>query len=82
MFDKTRKEIKEFAEAMESIMKRHDGTKGDSWKTVSIKHLEECLEREFEEWKSDKKTVIGKREVIDVANICMMLFHRYSKCED
>ena len=58
--------------AMESTLKRHEKAKGDSWKTCDIKFLENKLEEEYLEWAGNK----DKHELVDIANICMMLFNR------
>ncbi len=77
-----REEIKEFAEAMEIVMQKHDRYKKDSWKECDIGHLENKLIEEYKEWKDGTILCPTKNEVIDIANICMMLFHRYGYCED
>ena len=78
---KMREEIKEFAEEMERVMKEHDRYKKDSWKTCNLGYLEKKLVEEYKEWKDGTVLLPAKVEVIDVANICMMLFHRYRACE-
>ena len=77
-----REEIKEFAEAMEQVMQKHDRYKKDSWKDCKLDYLEKKLVEEYKEWKEGTTLCPAKAEVIDISNICMMLFHRYRKCED
>lgn len=67
-----RNEIELFAQAMETTMSRHDKTKGDSWKWCEIEFLKDKLLEEFNEL---QKTG-DKHELVDIANICMMLFIR------
>lgn len=65
-------DIGTFAIAMESQMKKHQKKKGNSWKWVNIKFLEDKLDEEYAEWKKSG----DKHELVDIANICMMLFNR------
>ena len=74
--DKMRAEIQEFAEAMEKEMQRHDPEKGDSWKSMPIKDLEEILDGVIEDYRYAGDYWEGMEELIDVANIAMMLWHR------
>lgn len=73
-----REEIKEFAENMELVMKEHDDEKGDSWKDMASPLLGELLEKEFEEWKytPGKYGRNGQIELLNIANSCMMLYHK------
>lgn len=72
-----REDLEKFALEMEKILLKHDKKKGDSWKTCDIKYLENKLEEEFREWKNTSVPLNKGVEVIDIANICMMLWHRY-----
>jgi len=58
--------------AMETTLKKHEKAKGDSWKRCDKNFLYGKLEEEFEEWKASH----DKHELVDIANICMMLFNR------
>ena len=75
-----RKELREFAAAMELELQRHDPLKGDSWKRMNHNQLTFML-----------GTVIGRfhklttltldpaqmrAELVDMANVAMMLYHR------
>jgi len=73
-----RKSIKEFAEQMEKVMQMHDRYKKDSWKTCKVEYLEKKLVEEYKEWQDITMGCNAKDEVIDIANICMMLYHRYN----
>lgn len=70
--DAPRSEIQEFAEAMELMMRFHDPKKGDSWRHCLIGFLESKLLEEVNEYMESKET----SELLDVANICMMLYMR------
>lgn len=76
-----RDSIREFAIEMEAVMSKHDDRKGNSWKGCEIEYLETKLKTEFEEWKEEMMGRTDKRgdEVIDIANMCMMLWHRYDE---
>jgi len=80
-----RREIQEFAEAMEEVMQKHDAEKGDSWKSMPLHTLEHLLLSEVREWNASRLRHIDgenhpkEKEVIDIANIAMMLWHRYRK---
>jgi len=67
-----RSEIMQFAVAMEAVMSMHDSRKGNSWRITPLEYLINKLKEEFVEW----ETTPTKKELIDVANVCMMLFHR------
>lgn len=72
-----RKEIKEFAEEMERVMKKHDKKKGDSWKEEGIDcddYLWEKLDEEYIECVHESADI--KKELIDLANVSMMLWWR------
>ena len=70
-----RNEILEFAIKMDNIMNIHENKKGDSWKFCDLKFLEDKLDKEYNEWIESK----NENELIDIANICMMLFFRKNK---
>lgn len=78
-----RPEILEFAEAMELTMRKHDGNKGDSWKTCDLTNLFIKFDEENEEahnevyktfCKGDSSNL--KPELVDLCNVCMMLWNR------
>lgn len=67
-----RKEVIEFAEEMERVLQKHDTKKGDSWKALPLYSLQKKLMEEYKE-------AIGREtpsEFVDVANVCLMLWHR------
>lgn len=74
-----RKDVRIFAEEMEYELRRHDPKKGDSWKDMSPFELIFLLDKEYleldREWiAGDKKRM--REELIDLANIAMMVWHR------
>lgn len=70
-----RAEIMLFAEEMERVMRKHDAEKEDSWKYVSVDYLLLKLQEEYGEVSVD--TQKNPMELVDLANVAMMLFHRY-----
>lgn len=58
--------------AMETTMSRHDKNKGESWKWCDVDFLKGKLKEEFEEYQDSG----DKHELVDIANVCMMLFNR------
>ena len=80
-----RPEIVEFAIEMEMVMEEHDSKKGDSWKEPSktdIDFLYSKLAEEFAEVIAAEHGYGEKgvtKELLDLANITMMLFHRISE---
>ena len=76
-----RKEIEDFAKEMEETMAEHDCIKGDSWKDCEIDYLRKKVIEEFSEWSmtaicEEEDYELESMELIDLANICMMLYHR------
>lgn len=70
-----REEIKEFAIAMEEIMRKHDSEKGSSWKNLPVEYLLLKLQEEYGEASVD--VAKNPLELVDLANVSMMLYHRY-----
>ena len=75
-----RTEIELFAQAMENTMKKYDKKKGDSWKTCDIRFLKNKLLEEVVEfldtYHKECPESYDKKELVDIANICMMLYNR------
>jgi len=77
-----RPEIMAFAEAMESTMRKHDGIKGDTWKTCDISFLCVKLQEEYTETWTEMDNFLFrssnclKEELVDLGNVCMMLWNR------
>ena len=74
MIRMVRKEIVEFTDEMERVMSKHDKKKGDSWKSCDVRHLDNKLCEEFREW--DETNKCSNEELVDIANMCMMLWNR------
>lgn len=72
-------EIIEFGEKMEETMKKNENKKGDSYKIIPLHELENGLLHEVEEWRYSENIYDAMQECIDIANYCMMLFHRYKQ---
>lgn len=66
------KDVEIFASFMDSVLNRNQKEKGDSWKTISIDDLDMKLQEEISEYNQSK----DKSELVDIANVCMMLFLR------
>jgi len=78
-----RKEVLEFAQEMERVMSEHDYKKGDSWKRCSLDYLWERLSEEISEAVYEAENERGNpEEFIDVANFCMMIYHRLKENEE
>lgn len=70
-----RPEIMEFAQEMELVMRKHDTEKGDSWKNIHVDYLKLKLQEEYGEASVD--TNKDPLEYVDLANVSMMIYHRY-----
>jgi len=72
-----RREIFQFAHAMEAEMARHDAEKGDSWKECAIDVIQGLLSDNFEDWADAiEGSMISNAKLIDIANLAMMLWWR------
>ncbi|AKB51762.1 hypothetical protein MSBRW_2509 [Methanosarcina barkeri str. Wiesmoor] len=78
-----RLEILGFAAAMERTMRKHDPEKGESWMYCDLEFLINKLKEEFEEVitsiDGEQSPKISKNtidELVDLANIAMMLRYR------
>lgn len=74
---KLRSEVREFAEAMEKTLKKHDKTKGDSWKNeLTIEELADKFNAHYDEWIHAVYEDEDQTRCVDMANYLMMLYHR------
>ena len=73
-----RPSLQSFSRAMELVLMQHDLVKGDSWQSIAEGDLWIKLHEEFTEATHSKSS----EELIDLANICMMLYHRRSIAEN
>lgn len=67
-----RPELAAFVQEMERVLRFHDTVKRDSWKSMGYADLRVLLDGEVSEYVNSRKA----EELIDVANLCMMLFWR------
>jgi len=74
-----RPEIEQFAEEMEEFMQKHGAEKGDSWKLMPLHDLVNGLLREVDEFHYAESNYDAMKECVDIANFCMMLWHRYKQ---
>lgn len=70
-----RQEILDFANQMEKVMQAHDQKKGESWKELPVPFLMGKLQEEY----AEAVLEFESGEFVDLANICMMLWHRMKK---
>ncbi len=77
-----RPEIMFFAKAMEKTMRKHDGSKGDSYKSCEFSFLGGKLQEEYGEVEKEIYNFMFsssnnlKPELINLCNVCMMLWNR------
>ena len=69
--------FKEFIVEMKLKLDQNQEKKGDSWVTCDIEFLQGKLREEIHEYYNVEGSMIGARELVDIANMCMMLFIRY-----
>jgi hypothetical protein len=73
----TEQALKEFTEAMKLTLDEHQNKKGDSWNCCDLRFLENKLIEEINEYHEEKKPLAKAEELVDIANICMMLYIRH-----
>lgn len=75
-----RKEVREFAESMEAILGENDYKGGWDKDSCSLEYLEARLVEEIGEYfrivATDPNRSGGGKELVDVANFCMMIYGR------
>lgn len=67
----------EFVKKMKLTLDKHQEEKGDSWVTCDLEYLEKGLMDEIGEYELAERPLHKAEELVDIANICMMLFHRH-----
>ena len=77
MKTKTDDELKTFIDAMKLKLDLNQEEKGDFWATCDIEFLEDKLLEEIGEYLDESRHGKKSQELVDVANICMMLYHRH-----
>ena len=66
-----------FAEHMNAKIVANEPTKGDSWIITDVEILEESLRSEIQEYNDAKTEGERAEELVDIANMCMMLFNKH-----
>lgn len=66
-----------FSNAMHIALEKHEPKKEDSWVRCNIEFLEDALLHEIEEYKNTNNPYEKVQELADIANFCMMLYHRH-----
>ena len=73
-----RGQLQSFAEAMEEVLKRNDYKSG--WQDCKVSYLQHRLVEEMGEYfrslEMDVQATWRQKELVDIANFCMMLWHR------
>ena len=74
----TEKGLKEFVEQMKlKLDDLNQEEKGDSWVTCDITFLKGKLREEIAEYYGEEGSMKSAKELVDIANVCMMLYHRH-----
>jgi len=73
----TEEGLKQFVEQMKLKLDTNQKKKGDSWVTCDVKFLEEKLRGEITEYYEEEGSMKSAQELVDIANVCMMLYHRH-----
>jgi len=77
MFENNENGLRMFVASMKLFIEKHESEKEDSWVRCDIDYLEDNLQHEIYEYNT-AKTHDGKtKELVDIANMCMMLYHRH-----
>ena len=62
--------------SMEVTLYKHQKEKGDSWNDCDLQFLLNKFDEEIKEFKEEHKPLAKAEELVDIANVCMMLFNR------
>jgi len=73
----TQNALNEFVMYMNNKLDENEEKKGNSWASCDLQFLLDKLDEEIQEFKDEPKPLAKAEELVDVANICMMLHHRY-----
>ena len=73
----TENSLKAFVMEMEVVLYRHEKVKGNSWSNCDMKYLEDKLKEELKEYQDANRPLAKAEELVDIANICMMLYNRH-----
>lgn len=77
MKTKTKDGLKKFVEQMDLKLYIREEKYGDSWTNVNIDFLEKKLLEEMNEYLAENKHGKKSCELVDIANVCMMLYNRH-----
>jgi predicted house-cleaning noncanonical NTP pyrophosphatase (MazG superfamily) len=77
MKTKTDEAFEQFIKEMKLKLDQNQDKKGDSWVTCDMNFLENKLLEELHEYYDAESHMSKRRELIDVANVCMMLATRH-----
>jgi len=75
----TEKGLKEFFEQMKLKLGLNQERKGDSWVTCDIRFPKGKLREEIAEYYGEEGSMKSAQELVDIANVCMMLYHRHAE---
>lgn len=73
----TEKSLMEFVAAMDIRLDINQAEKGNSWVTCDMGYLQCKLAKKMEEYWSMERDIESASALVDVANFCMMLYHRH-----
>ena len=73
----TDKGFNRFVESMKLKLDLNQEEKGDSWIDCNINYLENKLLEEIGEYLDESRHGKKSQELVDIANMCMMLHHRH-----
>jgi len=79
MMEEIRPELREFVSAMEQKMAEKDKEYGDSWKSVHGDLLYRKFAEEVAEFEDNPTDT---SELVDIANVCMMLWKRQTRNDE
>jgi hypothetical protein len=66
-----------FTMKMRNVLEENEKQKGNSWASCDLQFLLDKLDEEVKEFKEANRPMARAEEIVDVANICMMLYTRY-----
>ena len=76
----TEEGLKQFTKSMKLKLDLNQQKKGDSWVDCALCYLMDALDEEIQEYREEvnkEKYCKCAEELVDIANFCMMLHHRY-----
>lgn len=73
----TEEGLKLFVEQMKLKLDLKQENKGDSWVTCDVRFLMRKFGEETREYFDAENDMECAKELVDIANVCMMLYHRH-----